>query len=91
VEGKLSFEDSLLGLKRDLLLGRTDAGGNEVFLHALEHVSVGRRNHHLFVNFSVGLLESILKLLLAGLHLVDGAFSLNFLLFESPDFLLNFL
>lgn len=37
------------------------------------------------------MLEGILELLKAGLNLVDRAFSVNFLLFESPDFLLDLL
>jgi len=91
VEGELSLKDALLGLEGDLLLGGADLGRDEIFLHAFEHVPVSRRDHHLFVDFGVGLLEGVLKLLLAGLHLVDGAFSLDLLLLESPDFLLNFL
>jgi len=91
VEGELSLKDALLGLEGDLLLGGADFGRDEIFLHAFEHVPVSRRDHHLFVDFGVGLLEGVLKLLLAGLHLVDGAFSLDLLLLESPDFLLNFL
>ena len=89
--GQFSFKDLLLGLKRDFLFGRTNAGSDEVLLHALEHVSVRRLSHHLFVNFGVRLLKSVLELLLTGLHLVDGSFGVDFLLFKSPYFLVYLL
>ena len=88
---ELSFEDLLLRLKRDFLLGRADSSSDEVLLHALEHVLVLRLGHHLLVNFSVRLLEGVFELLLSGLRLVDGSFSVDFLLLESPDFFLDFL
>jgi hypothetical protein len=88
---ELSFENLLLRLKRDFLFRRADFSGDEVLLHALEHVLVLRLGHHLLVDFSVRLLEGVLELLLSSLRLVDGSFSVDFLLLESPDFFLDFL
>lgn len=88
---ELSFEDLLLALEGDLVLGRADAGGDEILLHAVKHVFVGGLSHHFFVYFSVTLLEGIGELLQACLNLVDRAFSVDLLLFKGPDLFGNLL
>ena len=59
--------------------------GDEILLHALEHVQVGALRHSLFVRLVAGLLETSLQLRQAFLVVRDGALDLSFLEVKAGD------
>lgn len=88
---KLVSQNTFLALQGDILLGRLDPRRDEVFVHTADHVVVTGLGHALFVDASGSLSEGVLELLEARVDLEYGTFSLNFLLVEGPDLLLDVL
>lgn len=68
-----------------------DLGGDEIFLHPVEHVQVGGLVHVLLGDLALGVVKSFSQLLKARLYLENGAFSLGFLCLHGNDFLLDLL